>query len=124
MEAPQGNANQLVRIDDDCDEHGTNEDNLALGERRAKAAMSYLVSKGIPADRTTVVPTATSVRSVTSTTRVAERGIAAATSSPSPSSPAGMTYLGRMCPAAVKCLRNWDGVAQGFPSGGEISAQL
>ena len=34
---------------------GTNEYNLALGERRAKAAMSYLVSKGIAVDRITEV---------------------------------------------------------------------
>jgi len=48
VEAPQGNANQLVRIDDDCDEHGTNEDNLALGERRAKAAMQLPRVQGHP----------------------------------------------------------------------------
>jgi peptidoglycan-associated lipoprotein len=51
----KANPNQLVRIDGNCDERGTNEYNLALGERRAKAAMSYLVSKGIAADRITVV---------------------------------------------------------------------
>src|SRR5215467_4973875 len=51
----KANPNQLVRIDGNCDERGTNEYNLALGERRAKAAVSYLVSKGIAADRITVV---------------------------------------------------------------------
>jgi peptidoglycan-associated lipoprotein len=51
----KANPNQLVRIDGNCDERGTNEYNLALGERRAKAAMSYLVSKGIAADRIIVV---------------------------------------------------------------------
>ena len=51
----KANPNQLVRIDGNCDERGTNEYNLALGERRAKASVSYLVSKGIAADRITVV---------------------------------------------------------------------
>jgi len=51
----KANPNQLVRIEGNTDERGTNEYNLALGERRAKAAMSYLVSKGIAADRITVV---------------------------------------------------------------------
>jgi peptidoglycan-associated lipoprotein len=34
-----------------CDERGTNEYNLALGERRANAAKSYLVSLGIDPSR-------------------------------------------------------------------------
>ncbi len=34
-----------------CDERGTVEYNLALGERRARAAYDYLVSLGVPADR-------------------------------------------------------------------------
>ena len=34
-----------------CDERGTREYNLALGERRANAAKDYLVSKGIAANR-------------------------------------------------------------------------
>lgn len=38
-------------IEGHCDERGTVEYNLALGERRAAAAMSYLVSLGIPASR-------------------------------------------------------------------------
>src|SRR5262249_32944900 len=42
-------------IEGNTDERGTAEYNLALGERRAKAAMSYLVSKGIAADRMTTV---------------------------------------------------------------------
>ena len=40
-----------VTIEGHCDERGTAEYNLALGERRAVAAQSYLVSLGIPADR-------------------------------------------------------------------------
>jgi peptidoglycan-associated lipoprotein len=38
-------------IEGHCDERGTVEYNLALGERRAAAAMNYLVSLGIPASR-------------------------------------------------------------------------
>jgi peptidoglycan-associated lipoprotein len=46
---------QLTLIEGHCDERGTNEYNLALGERRAKAAMSYLVSKGVEAGRITMI---------------------------------------------------------------------
>lgn len=38
-------------IEGHCDERGTREYNLALGERRANAAKNYLVSLGIPASR-------------------------------------------------------------------------
>jgi len=40
-----------VTIEGHCDERGTVEYNLALGERRAKAAHDYLVSLGVPAER-------------------------------------------------------------------------
>jgi peptidoglycan-associated lipoprotein len=40
-----------VTIEGHCDERGTAEYNLALGERRAVSARAYLVSLGIPADR-------------------------------------------------------------------------
>ena len=40
-----------VTIEGHCDERGTAEYNLALGERRALAAKNYLVSLGIPADK-------------------------------------------------------------------------
>jgi len=40
-----------VTVEGHCDERGTAEYNLALGERRAIAARAYLVSLGIPADR-------------------------------------------------------------------------
>lgn len=40
-----------VTIEGHCDERGTAEYNLALGERRAAAARAYLVTLGIPADR-------------------------------------------------------------------------
>ena len=47
--------NNLVLIEGHCDERGTNEYNLALGERRAKAAMNYLVSQGVQAGRITII---------------------------------------------------------------------
>ncbi len=40
-----------VTIEGHCDERGTVEYNLALGDRRAKAAYEYLVSLGVPAER-------------------------------------------------------------------------
>jgi len=40
-----------ITVEGHCDERGTIEYNLALGERRAKAAYDYLVSLGVPADR-------------------------------------------------------------------------
>jgi len=44
-----------VLIEGHCDERGTTEYNLALGERRARAAMNALVSQGIDARRITIV---------------------------------------------------------------------
>ena len=41
----------VVTVEGHCDERGTAEYNLALGERRALSARNYLVSLGIPADR-------------------------------------------------------------------------
>ncbi len=49
------NPRVLVVIEGRCDERGTREYNLALGERRALAARSYLVAKGISADRIRVI---------------------------------------------------------------------
>ena len=40
-----------VTVEGHCDERGTVEYNLALGERRAKVAYDYVVSLGVPADR-------------------------------------------------------------------------
>jgi peptidoglycan-associated lipoprotein len=40
-----------VTVEGHCDERGTAEYNLALGERRAIAARAYLISLGIAADR-------------------------------------------------------------------------
>ena len=44
-----------VTIEGHCDERGTAEYNLALGERRALAAKTYLVSLGVPADKVRTV---------------------------------------------------------------------
>lgn len=51
----KANPTALILIEGHTDERGTNEYNLTLGERRAKAAMNYLVSRGLPADRFTVI---------------------------------------------------------------------
>src|SRR5690606_17919660 len=47
--------NIRATIEGHCDERGTREYNIALGERRANAAKNYLVSLGISADRLTTV---------------------------------------------------------------------
>jgi peptidoglycan-associated lipoprotein len=44
-----------VTVEGHCDERGTAEYNLALGERRAVAAQSYMVALGIPASRVKIV---------------------------------------------------------------------
>jgi peptidoglycan-associated lipoprotein len=45
----------MISIEGNCDERGSDEYNLALGERRAKAAMQYLVTLGIPEKRLSVI---------------------------------------------------------------------
>jgi len=49
------NSTLLLLIEGHCDERGTAEYNLALGERRAKATQTYLVSRGVQAERITLV---------------------------------------------------------------------
>jgi peptidoglycan-associated lipoprotein len=44
-----------VKIEGNCDERGTTEYNLALGERRAKSALDYIMSQGISASRVSTV---------------------------------------------------------------------
>jgi peptidoglycan-associated lipoprotein len=51
----KSNPNHLVLIEGHADERGTNEYNLALGERRAKSTMNYLVSQGVQANRVTII---------------------------------------------------------------------
>ncbi len=45
----------VITVEGHCDERGTAEYNLALGDRRAQAARAYLVSLGIAADRMRIV---------------------------------------------------------------------
>jgi peptidoglycan-associated lipoprotein len=47
----RANPSFKVRIEGNCDERGTAEYNMALGERRAKSAEKYLNALGISADR-------------------------------------------------------------------------
>ncbi|HEY3279550.1 MAG TPA: peptidoglycan-associated lipoprotein Pal [Gemmatimonadales bacterium] len=47
----QANPEARIRINGHCDERGSDEYNLALGNRRAQAAKQYLVSHGIDAGR-------------------------------------------------------------------------
>ena len=49
------NATVSVLIEGHCDERGTDEYNLALGERRAGAAKDFLVSLGIPENRLSTI---------------------------------------------------------------------
>jgi len=51
----KANARDLLLIEGHCDERGTNEYNVALGDRRAKTTMDYLVAHGVPAARITIV---------------------------------------------------------------------
>jgi peptidoglycan-associated lipoprotein len=51
----KSNPNHLILIEGHADERGTNEYNLALGERRAKSTMNHLVSLGIQASRITII---------------------------------------------------------------------
>jgi peptidoglycan-associated lipoprotein len=45
----------VLVIEGHCDERGTAEYNLALGERRAKAVMDFYVAYGVPADRLSII---------------------------------------------------------------------
>jgi peptidoglycan-associated lipoprotein len=44
-----------IRLEGNCDERGSDEYNLALGEKRAKAALNYLLTLGVPQDRLSVI---------------------------------------------------------------------
>jgi peptidoglycan-associated lipoprotein len=48
-------ADHLLIIEGHCDERGTNEYNTSLGDRRARAAMHYLVSRGVASSRISVI---------------------------------------------------------------------
>ena len=51
----QNHRSAKVAIEGHCDERGTVDYNLALGEQRARAARDYLVSLGVAGDRLTTV---------------------------------------------------------------------
>jgi peptidoglycan-associated lipoprotein len=44
-------ANRTITVEGHCDERGTREYNLGLGDRRANAVRQYLVSQGVNANR-------------------------------------------------------------------------
>jgi peptidoglycan-associated lipoprotein len=48
-------ADTLILVEGHCDERGTPEYNLSLGERRAKTTADYLASRGIAASRITII---------------------------------------------------------------------
>ena len=47
----KNNPGVTIRVEGHCDERGTREYNLALGERRANAAKDYLVTNGVNPER-------------------------------------------------------------------------
>jgi len=49
------NPRTKIRVEGHCDERGSDEYNLALGERRAQAAVRYLTSLGISAERLSTI---------------------------------------------------------------------
>jgi peptidoglycan-associated lipoprotein len=49
------NPDATIRIEGHCDERGTVEYNLALGEKRARAAMQFLVDMGVNPNRLSIV---------------------------------------------------------------------
>jgi peptidoglycan-associated lipoprotein len=51
----KSNPDSLVLIEGHCDERGTNEYNMALGDRRAKATMNYLLSRGVQSARMSTI---------------------------------------------------------------------
>jgi peptidoglycan-associated lipoprotein len=48
-------SNQRLTVEGHCDERGTREYNLALGERRANAVKDYLVAQGVSASRLSTI---------------------------------------------------------------------
>jgi peptidoglycan-associated lipoprotein len=47
----KSNSGAIIEIQGHCDERGTNNYNIALGERRARSTKMYLVSQGISSKR-------------------------------------------------------------------------
>lgn len=55
VELLKANPSLNLLIEGHCDERGTNEYNLALGERRARAAYEFLVLMGISSSRLSII---------------------------------------------------------------------
>lgn len=51
----KSHTDMALRIQGNCDERGTTEYNMALGERRARSAQEYLISLGVSKGRITTV---------------------------------------------------------------------
>jgi len=51
----KANGRAKITLEGHCDERGTSEYNLGLGERRAKAVKDYLVAAGVAADRVATI---------------------------------------------------------------------
>jgi len=54
-ESMKANPKQLILIEGHADQRGTSEYNLALADRRAKASMNYLVSRGVRSNRISII---------------------------------------------------------------------
>jgi peptidoglycan-associated lipoprotein len=55
VDQAQKQPDQQIRIEGNCDERGSREYNVALGQRRADAAKKYLTNLGVSADRITTI---------------------------------------------------------------------
>jgi len=51
----KNNANSTFTIEGHCDERGSNQYNLALGERRAHSTKMFLVNQGVSSDRISII---------------------------------------------------------------------
>jgi peptidoglycan-associated lipoprotein len=45
----------VIEVEGHCDERGTEQYNLGLGEERARAALDYIASLGVPANRLKII---------------------------------------------------------------------
>ncbi len=55
IQALKENPGAKIRVEGNCDERGTVEYNLALGDKRARAAKNYLVELGVAEDRISII---------------------------------------------------------------------
>ena len=51
----KANPNQYLQVEGHCDERGTTEYNLALGERRAGSVKDYLIGAGVPSAQLSII---------------------------------------------------------------------